>query len=356
MIKINHQNKNIFIKHMLFWIAFIFYELLVICALRGKIEHLNRYMLFYIAYISVFYLNVFILEKLFSKLRNRYFLVFLSIVLELLICLGISFFIDFVYRTNLQSLLNSTIYSNSYIVSHLLRALYFIGLSCGFWLILNNLAIKKQNHEIEKSQLLLLQEKIQLELSLKQTENAFLRQQVNPHLLFNSLNFVHNSSPIDSPTSQGILLLSDIMRYSLDTTSAENKSYLNDEIDQVKNMVELNKLLIGEEMNLKVTLLNQRSNLKIIPLILLTLTENLFKHGNLKSVKSENSLNIFLEGNVLNYQSLNFKKAATNNKTNKKSLGIKNAIERLNYTYKENYKLDIKDNPDTFEINLILPL
>lgn len=350
-LKLNIQ-KRWNVKHFLFWLIFVCYEVFITSLVGNGSFKLTNYVMFYTLNIGLFYIHLKLLAFFNESKKYKFYVLIFFILFEIVIYILVKIFIDFVNTWNFTFVSNLRIY----VIINVWRGLYFMGLATLYWIIKRYYSIQKKNHEIEKSKLLLAQEKTELELSLEQTKNAFLVQQMNPHLLFNGLNFIYNSNPYDSVASKSILLLSDMMRYSLNITDHEQLVLVNEEIKQVQNMVELNNLLMGEEMNLKVKLQEEEtSSLKIIPLILLTLTENLFKHANLKSKEIDNFLTISFEGDKLHFHSLNLKKKLSTFKKSRPSLGIKNIIQRLNYAYKDAYQLAIKDDINTFEINLTLP-
>lgn len=344
--------KSLYVQQIGFWCIFICYELFVVSFVENRPFPVFNYVFSYAINIGLFYLHLYIMSVFGKKTNYRYPILSALILLEIAFYLGIKFAFDFIHNWSFAFLSDS----GKYIVVHAWRGLYFMGFATLFWLFKRYHSIQKENYAIEKSKLLLAKEKTEVELSLAQTKNAFLAQQMNPHLLFNGLNFIYNSNPSESASSKGILLLSDIMRYALAITDDEQGVLLHEEIAHVQNMVELNRLLQGEDMNLKVSLPMVDTPLRIIPLILMTFTENLFKHANLQSKETENLLSIAIQGKELHFHSLNLKKPKPSFKKARAGLGIKNAIQRLNYAYKDAYLLEIKDNVQTFELNLTLAL
>ncbi len=130
-------------------------------------------------------------------------------------------------------------------------------------------------YEIVRLNTLLLEEKTKGELH-------FLKAQMNPHLLYNTLShFYAKAEDLDTDLANGILKLSEIMRYSL-TDATDDKVSLEGEIEQIKNLIDLHQLRYGNKLfiDLKVDL--QTKNVEIYPLLLLSFVENALKHGQLQ--------------------------------------------------------------------------
>src|SRR5690606_15717437 len=118
------------------------------------------------------------------------------------------------------------------------RGLYFIGFSTGYYFLINLLKERERTATLEKQQLhqIIAQQKMEKELT--NAQNAYLRAQINPHFLFNTLNFIYNKTRKSAPVAaDAILTLSAMMRYAVE--SSEEKGYIaiEEEIEQVHNLI-----------------------------------------------------------------------------------------------------------------------
>src|SRR6187549_2100054 len=101
-----------------------------------------------------------------------------------------------------------------------------------------------------KQRRILEAQKLQLEMQISQANFNFLKAQINPHFLHNTLNFLYAKSlPYSAELSEGILTLSDIMRYALDQGYAkEGKAPLKDEVEHVENVIKISQLRYSNEL------------------------------------------------------------------------------------------------------------
>ncbi|HVI45995.1 MAG TPA: histidine kinase [Chitinophaga sp.] len=185
-------------------------------------------------------------------------------------------------------------------------------------------------------------------------EYAFLRAQINPHFLHNTLNFFYAKSlGCSKELSDGILTLCDIMRYSLE--GGEDSSgtvLLGREVEHLQNVIRINQLRFSHRLNVHFDIRGDVEAVRILPLVLITLAENAFKHGEL--TKKEHPLVFELEvgedKSYIYFSTRNKKK--TGPKELSHGIGINNIIQRLSSTYKEHYSLEIKDEEEFYSIAL----
>jgi sensor histidine kinase YesM len=115
------------------------------------------------------------------------------------------------------------------------------------------------------------------------TQNEFLKSQINPHFLFNNLNNIYSLIQTGSPyASEMVLKLSDVLRYSIYKT-ADSKVRIKEEMEQVKNLINLYQLKENDALNITVDDAAILTDTLIEPVLLIPLIENCFKHGNILS-------------------------------------------------------------------------
>ena len=208
-----------------------------------------------------------------------------------------------------------------------------------------------------QNQKVLEQRTFQLEKEKMQADYLFLKAQINPHFLHNTLNFLYSRSlPYSSELSEGILTLSEIMRYSLDKTEgADGKVPLSKEIEHVHHVLKIQQLRFGNSLQIIFTIRGDPDGHRILPFVLITLVENAFKHGDLLS--TENPVRLELDINPeghLHFFCSNRKK--TGPKELSTGIGLDNTRKRLELAYGENYSLYIKDQRELFTVDLIITL
>jgi LytS/YehU family sensor histidine kinase len=197
----------------------------------------------------------------------------------------------------------------------------------------------------------------ELEKRSIRSELGVLRSQVNPHFLFNVLNNIDSLIYEDKDkASNAIFLLSKIMRYMLKESNQE-KAQLKNEVDYINDYIELARLSFEDQNFLRFNLSGDLNDKQIPPLLFIPIIENTIKHCN----KQANAPGIEIDLNVAN-DSIELK-TSNHVKRNDFKLpdsgsgnGMKNVEKRLKLLFNDNYRFDVKNNMDKFEVYLKVPL
>jgi sensor histidine kinase YesM len=359
-LKKNHKEIltiKVITLHILCWFFFVTYEISLLNSVAQKLEPAYTYLIYYCLNISYFYGHVAILNFAFNRSDPKYirgaFLFFTLILIYLVLKLYISYLLQTPY-------LSLRIYFQNFIKyfsSTLWRLGYFTILSTFYWAAGHISYFRKQAATAEKQELLALKDKAEVETRLAEANNAYLAQQINPHLLFNSLSFIYSSViPYSDAAAKCVLLVTDLMRFSLEETGPDGKVPLTDEISQIECLLEINRLRFDKPPAIEVLFEGDFGQYRIIPLILFTLTENIIKHGKLNDVSRPALLRISTdEQGSLNYFSRNLKKSKSAY-AQRRQVGLQNVHIRLDFAYPGKYSLDITDNTEFYEISLNLSL
>jgi len=195
-----------------------------------------------------------------------------------------------------------------------------------------------------------------LETEKLAAELNFLKAQVNPHFLFNTLNNLYYLATIKSDvTPQVISKLSEVMRYMIYDSNLD-KVGLAMEIEYIQNYINLERLRLQEGIPLDFDITGN-TDILITPLILIAFVENAFKHG----VSSSNNHSWIKAALEVNSDHLIF--TIGNSKTNKihdtsekPGIGLKNVKRRLDLSYPEKHELIIEDNPNAYHVHLTIHL
>jgi len=182
-------------------------------------------------------------------------------------------------------------------------------------------------------------------------ELSFLKAQINPHFLFNTLNNIYALSVTNSAhTSESIMKLSNIMRYVTDEVS-EDFVLLQSEIDCINDYIDLQKLRLGKKTKLNFICTGEIINQRIAPLVLMTFIENVFKYGVSKHKNAVISIKLMIKEDKLYFfcQNAIFEKDSN---SSRKGIGIANTKQRLEHMYAGKYRLDISTKDNLFTVNL----
>jgi two-component system LytT family sensor kinase len=139
---------------------------------------------------------------------------------------------------------------------------------------------EKAKLEIENKNLRLQEDKIYLQNEKIKLEYNFLKAQINPHFLYNTLNFFYAKTLMHSAeAADGIAKLTDIMRYALQQGGADGKVFLEQEVEHLHNYIALQQMRFNNTIRIKFNTSGNIHSHRILPHILITLLENAFKHG-----------------------------------------------------------------------------
>jgi two-component system, LytTR family, sensor kinase len=186
------------------------------------------------------------------------------------------------------------------------------------------------------------------------TELAFLKSQVNPHFLFNTLNNIYSLTFQKSEKApEAVLKLSEMMRYML-YESNETKVSLNQEVKYLQNFIDLQKMRYHGETFIEFNVQGDINSKQIAPLLLIPFVENAFKHGEVSNRLNPLTINLLVSNNNLHFSVINHKK--DQNKDEVGGVGLENMQRRLALLYPENYGLEVKEEKDSYycELNLML--
>ncbi len=281
----------------------------------GSFEKVNLYFILFTVPLG-FVLNTYLLLPLFVK-KHRWLLYILSLFIIQLILEST--------RLLLTSSLTSKLFGEQSTLSSFIVAIIisWIFISIRDWLI--NIRV------IER----LKAEKLRSELD-------FLKVQVDPHFLFNTLNSMYALALEEnsSKTADCIIKLSALMRYNLHDSNEELIS-IEKEIDYIEKYIALQKLRLNENNRIELIINFDKGNIntaKIAPLILIPFIENVFKYGVSPSKPSEITITILVTNNVIELKTKNDIVEVSAN-TIAKGVGLKNVKNRLELLYANLYEL-----------------
>jgi two-component system sensor histidine kinase AlgZ len=203
----------------------------------------------------------------------------------------------------------------------------------------------------------------EFEAKKKEVENErliaelnFLKAQINPHFLFNTLNNLYYLAYTKSEnTTEVIAKLSQMMRYMI-YDSNHPRVLLNKEIEYMQNYISLERLRLNNQIPIDFKIEGNTDNISIAPLIFITFLENAFKHGvSNNNPKAWVEILVQLSGRECVYTVKN-SKTKTIASTEKSGIGLQNIERRLQLSYPGQYKIKVEDNDDFYFVQLNLTL
>ena len=199
----------------------------------------------------------------------------------------------------------------------------------------------------------------ELQTQTMQSELKFLKSQINPHFLFNTLNNLYALTLKKSDKAPEIVIkLSEMMRYMLYECN-EKKVLLSKEVNYLRNYLDLERLRQSDNIEIDFKVKGNVTNQKIAPLMFIPFLENSFKHG-LNNQISKGFVTIILEvrPRAVHIFIENSKSETLPQQSHKRSggIGLVNVRRRLNLLYPDSYELNIHDNPMTYAVDLKINL
>lgn len=191
------------------------------------------------------------------------------------------------------------------------------------------------------------------EKKLHNAEIAFLKAQINPHFLFNTLNFVYGDVVEKSEISgKAILSLTKLLRYSVESTKSENSS-LRKEVEAIGEYLTLQNLRFGHKTNVVFNKTGMIPLFVIPPLVLLSLVENAFKYGIIEDPDNPVRIDLQVDREGLVFKCYNKKRLDFKDKETT-SVGIANIKRRLDLTYEDDYELLVSEAEADYEVVLTI--
>ncbi|MCF0074880.1 sensor histidine kinase [Dyadobacter sp. CY261] len=195
-------------------------------------------------------------------------------------------------------------------------------------------------------------ERIMLEKEKTEAELKALKHQINPHFLFNSLSFIYGKViKLDKETADSVLMLANIMRYALGkNTRIDGTVNIMDELEHLKNVIEINQRRHSHQLNIRYDEQIDDQSTSIVPLVLITLVENAFKHGDLHDPAHPLRIRIETCVDELTFNISNKKGKGLRELSN--GVGLHNIGQQLNLTYGNRSEFLIEDSKTHFNVSL----
>ncbi len=331
------------IQHLGFW-ALSFAAFLWMTTQEGQIQEVDILytFLFHLLLLPVVYIN---LNRFLYKLRIPYgWYIYFA---KLIVLLSVATYINYSFFQHWSIFLIPGYYFISYFTWWEIAIIYFVYITITTlmkgtrsWFLLWK--VRSELAAAEK-------QKVQLELQV-------LKAQINPHFFFNTLNGIYSMSlDNDKRLPQTILQLSDLMRYFL-YEAKDDFVLLSKELSLLKNYLSLQKLRLGNSLNLQSEITGEIAEQKIAPMLLITFLENSFKHGD-KTIRGAPFLilKIKVEKNGLDFY-LENEKGLIDDIEDKQygGVGLSNIRRRLELLYPEKHSLQITEEGNKYIVHLQL--
>jgi two-component system LytT family sensor kinase len=329
-------------------LTFMAYEIIVLILKKNQF---NPWVLliFYVMHLLFFNFTTFhFLPYINSKFK--------SALLKILFCtIEIAIYTAFtvaVYKL-LELIFKGTLTTDNllnYFVGNSWRAAYFFILALCFWYSRYSLLqeLKAQSQEILR---------LQAQENELRMESAFLRSQVNPHQLFNTFTVLYSRLLDKAPEEAKIMLLiSDMMEYSLDADVISGQVRLEEDLLQIDREIKVQQVFFHGQLKLTydINIDDQIKDIKLPPLLFMNFVQNIFKHGDLSDPMTPATITINNYENVLHFHTSNIIAPSPN--VPSKNTGLINTRTRLEKHFPGRFELQTHLESGLFLVDLKITL
>ncbi len=322
-----------FLIHLSIWIGIIFISSLIVFKVRDtllydKYAEIGFYILF-------FYINyIFLVPRLLLKKKNLYY--FISVV--------ILFLVSLIILPEIFPPIRKINHPSGKEILYIRKAITLLALliSGTMFRIFTEWS---KNENVKK----------EIESQKTVAELQLLKNQLNPHFLFNSLNSIYSlTSKKSNDAPEAVITLSELLRYMLYRTN-DDFVKLNNELDYIQNYLKLQRLRIANNENVTLNIHGNITNQKIRPLLLISFIENAFKYGTDFKGNTMVDIDIYIDKNEFKFNCINLIGNSKKDDDNS-GIGLKNTKERLELLYPEKHELIVENDGEYFKLFLTLNL
>jgi len=340
-------NAKFVLLHFFLWLAVWFFFVYFFSYNSSNITYVIWFSSFLlpVTMIVSYFVVYFLIPKYLLTKKYKLFALYgfytlvLSSYLIVIVILGSFIFLSNLNITNMPPMSRNFIF--------VLILVYLIVFIISFVSILNhNFKNISRNKELQNKIL-------EAQLQFKDQELQYLKKQIHPHFLFNTLNTIYGFALKKSEDTPDVILkLSNLLDYILYQVNKPKVS-LTEEIRHLKEYIALEKIRFQDSLKVKFTHNEFDDAIKIAPMLLIPFVENAFKHGSLINGFLTIEINLVVKADKLDF-SIKNSLLKDNTNTQKKGIGLKNIKKRLDLHFNNNYNLEIKESQNRFTVNLLI--
>lgn len=334
------KNKNlIYSAHFCFWIGYLVIQTWVFSYFLNFSTSLLRGCINGIPLMLLAYANIWAVNTLFEK--KKYILYAAVVLIIMVVVVFIRLYVNALFpsfKTDF-GLVEQEI---SLLIGIILTNILFLLFSTFYQILVNRfIKTRVQTKELQVHQ---------------EAQLQYLRSQINPHFLFNTLNNIYSLATIKSDkTAAMVLKLSHLLRYMI-YQEDEKLVFLKNEVTLIQDYIDLYKLKSEDDLNVSMHIHGNIEQKLIEPMILIPIVENSFKHSDLETnLNAFIKIDISVEGNHFILKVTNTKNDVLKQKDEVGGVGLNNIRKRLNILNPE-HSFVVNETEKMFNVNLKLKL
>lgn len=339
----NTGRYSIVAGHLLAWLLYIAFIYTANYLANPKLQLLPT-ILFLLPFCITFYMAVYMLDRFKTKgigwMIASFFLVFLIMAA-----------IGYVYVYGILPQFEIVLYRSTgftdYLKSVLLGYVQYYSYALLYFYVRELIRKEKHLRKVEA-------DRLREQLQTRDMEYAFLRAQVNPHFLNNSLNVLYaQAMEYSDELAANIENLSLIMRYSLEGAAGVEPVAVEQELEQLQRLIGFYQLRFDDARLISYSCRGSATGQRVPPLSFITLVENAFKHGDIKDALHPVTIQVDLTKGCVDFRCSNQKRTGSM-PVSSLQLGLNNLKRRLELAFPGHYELLIQENEQRYTSRLTI--
>ncbi len=297
-----------------------------------------------ITIVATYLVSYYLIPQFLLKKNVVLFIVYLIYVLVgILFLIIIVSFINFMFLSNFDMDKMPLLTRNFFF----LFVLVFMVVS-----IVSFVQMLRQTTGIEKRNSILQERILNSQIELKERELHYLKEQIHPHFLFNTLNTIYGSALKESKDTPDLILkLSNLLDYTLNQIKKKTVP-ISEEVQYIESYIGLEQVRFRDILKVSFTK-NIEQDIQVPPMLFIAFIENAFKHGEAINDILQVEISINVDKNQLHFTTKNTVKKQQK-LTDNHGLGIENTKKRLDVLYPDSYQLTSEIRDNCFLLTLII--
>jgi two-component system LytT family sensor kinase len=335
-------------RHIVFWTCYFIYVYITDLITDPDVTIVKELIFFLSQNIFLFYGLYYILRKFSIKTKTDLLISILRSAAILALFCGLRYFVRYwLLAKYFDPAYATALTMKVFWVKNILWIVNYFFFASAYYYFVSSVEKQKALMKSREEKMAEQQAKIQI-------ENAALKAQINPHFLYNTLDFLYAKALPHSPElSDGIIKLAEIMRYSIKPQDEQGQARLEDEIEHLKNVIDINRLRFNNSIYINFEVEGDPGEQRIIPLVLITLVENVLKHGKVNDPEYPATIRLVVdEAGNLEFSTANKKR--TGPKEFSTGIGLDNIRKRLKGAYGQNASFITNEEEDFYHTRLII--
>jgi two-component system, LytTR family, sensor kinase len=330
--------KSVWFWHVIVWLSWTLVNIAGLCLINPPadwLQAISMYLVFNPVHIACVYMNLFGVWMMYGR-KQDVLLAAIAILFTYTIYTASSFLV----AKHILSLFpmgkdyNLLKPDKYFFADNSINFIQYLLYAFFYWHFTKRVQSEKKLRETQTEKLALENEKLR-------TEYKYLQSQINPHFLYNTLDYFYAEALQQNRASaEGIAILSHMMRYSLATGDKTGKVWLEQEVEQIHNYITLQQLRFGNQLHIQFSEPAELPRVKIIPHTCITLVENAFKYGVTNDAAAPLKISLQVNAKQLVFQVEN-KISHQQKDSVKGGIGLQNLQQRLNSEYPDRHTYEV---------------